>query len=229
MIELRHVSVIYPDADAPALDDIDLSIRDGEFVFIIGDSGAGKSTLLRLLLGEQRPSSGEILVDDRNIGALKKRELPYHRRQFGVVFQDFRLFQEETVYQNVAYAMRVLAARKRTIAKRVPMALSLVGMEGKAESYPPQLSGGEQQRTAIARAIVNGPMYLLADEPTGNLDPVNTEDVMLLLQHLAAKGTTVLVVTHDLAAVKRYGGRVLQLKDGKLVRDARIGGSHEIS
>ncbi len=225
MIEFRRVNKVYDEAvQTHALQDFSLTIEDGEFVFIIGDSGAGKSTVVRLLLGEERPTSGMVVVDGVNVGKLKNKKLPYYRRHFGVIFQDFRLLQNFTVYENVAFAQRVVAASVRGMKKRVPKILNEVGLGEKLKSLPSQLSGGEQQRVALARAIVNGPQYLIADEPTGNLDPANSEEVMRLLESFNRSGTTVIVVTHDAAIVDRFRKRVVSMKDGRIVSDVSEGG-----
>ena len=225
MIEFRRVSKTYNGAvKAEALSEVSLSIEEGEFVFIIGDSGAGKSTLIKLLMGEEKASSGSVLVDGINVGKLKNWQMPRYRRHFGVIFQDFRLLKEYTVYENVAFAQRVVGATRKGMKKRVPRILSEVGLEEKQKSYPSQLSGGEQQRVALARAVVNGPQYLLADEPTGNLDPANSEEVMRLLENFNRSGTTVIVVTHDVAMVNRFRKRVVMMKEGKIISDIREGG-----
>ncbi|MBR6704251.1 MAG: cell division ATP-binding protein FtsE [Lachnospiraceae bacterium] len=225
MIEFRRVSKTYNGAvKADALNDVSLSIGEGEFVFIIGDSGAGKSTMIKLLMGEEKASSGSVLVDGINVGKLKNWQLPRYRRHFGVIFQDFRLLQNYTVYDNVAFAQRVVGASRKRIQKRVPKILADVGLETKQKSFPAQLSGGEQQRVALARAVVNGPQYLLADEPTGNLDPANSEEVMRLLESFNRSGTTVIVVTHDVAMVDQFRKRVVTMKEGQIVSDIREGG-----
>ena len=225
MIEFRRVSKTYNGAvKADALNEVSLTIEEGEFVFIIGDSGAGKSTLIRLLLGEEKPTSGSVLIDGVNVGKLKKWQLPRYRRHFGVIFQDFRLLQNYTVYENVAIAQRVISASRKGMKKRVPRILAEVGLEEKKKSLPAQLSGGEQQRVAIARAVVNGPQYLLADEPTGNLDPANSEEVLRLLEKFNRGGTTVIVVTHDVEMVNRFRKRVVMMKDGQIVSDIQEGG-----
>ena len=221
MIQFRQISKQYNDgAKTVALDGVDLSVRDGEFVFITGDSGAGKSTLVKLLMGMEKPSSGTILVDGLNVSQIDRKELPQFRRRFGCIFQDFRLLSDFTAYENVAFAQRVIGTKAKNIKKRVPKALAEVGLEAKAKSYPSQLSGGEQQRVAIARAIVNGPLYLIADEPTGNLDRTNTDDVMSLLDSINKTGTTVIVITHDDQTVERMHKRVVEMKNGRIVADS---------
>ncbi len=220
MIQFRQISKQYNDsAKTMALDGIDLSINDGEFVFIVGDSGAGKSTLVKLLMGMERPTSGTILVDGKNVGQMDRKKLPIFRRRFGCIFQNFQLLKDFNVYENVAFAQRVIGTKRRNMKKRVPKALAAVGLEDKLKSYPSQLSGGEQQRVAIARAVVNGPLYLIADEPTGNLDQSNTEEVMALLDSFNRTGTTVIVITHDAQMVEKMQKRVVELKCGKIISD----------
>lgn len=220
MIQFRQISKQYNDsAKTMALDGIDLSINDGEFVFIVGDSGAGKSTLVKLLMGMERPTSGTILVDGKNVGQMDRKKLPIFRRRFGCIFQNFQLLKDFNVYENVAFAQRVIGTKRRNMKKRVPKALAAVGLEDKLKSYPSQLSGGEQQRVAIARAVVNGPLYLIADEPTGNLDQSNTEEVMALLDSFNRTGTTVIVITHDAQMVEKMQKRVVELKGGKIISD----------
>ncbi len=225
MIEFRNVEKRYDDQTAgSALTEFDLTIEDGEFVFIIGESGAGKSTLLRLLMGEEKPTKGSVVVDGVNVGRIRPAKLPYYRRHFGMVYQDFRLLKDYTVYENVAFAQRVVGASLQGMKRRVPKILEQVGLADKADSLPAQLSGGEQQRVAIARAVVNGPMYLLADEPTGNLDPSGSAEVLRLLESINRGGTTVIVVTHDAAVVDKARKRVVTLRDGRVVSDREEGG-----
>ncbi len=220
MIQFRQISKQYNDgAKTLALDGVDLSIRDGEFVFITGDSGAGKSTLVKLLMGMEKPTAGSIIVDGVNVAQLERGKLPQYRRRFGCIYQDFQLLSDFTAYDNVAFAQRVIGTKAKNIKKRVPRALAEVGLEEKAKSYPSQLSGGEQQRVAIARALVNGPLYLIADEPTGNLDRTNTDEVMALLESVNNTGTTVIVITHDEQAVERMGKRVVEMKNGRIASD----------
>ena len=220
MIQFRQISKQYNDsAKTVALDGVDLSINDGEFVFITGDSGAGKSTLVKLLMGMERPTSGTILVDGKNVGQMERKNLPKFRRRFGCIFQDFQLLKDYNAYENVAFAQRVIGTKRRNMKKRVPKALAAVGLEDKAKSFPAQLSGGEQQRVAIARAVVNGPLYLIADEPTGNLDQTNTDEVMQLLDSFNKAGTTVIVITHDSQMVERMQKRVVELKAGRVISD----------
>ena len=220
MIQFRQISKQYNDgAKTLALDGVDLSIRDGEFVFITGDSGAGKSTLVKLLMGMEKPTAGSIIVDGVNVAQLERGKLPQYRRRFGCIYQDFQLLSDFTAYDNVAFAQRVIGTKAKNIKKRVPRALAEVGLEEKAKSYPSQLSGGEQQRVAIARALVNGSLYLIADEPTGNLDRTNTDEVMALLESVNNTGTTVIVITHDEQVVERMGKRVVEMKNGRIASD----------
>lgn len=220
MIELREVTKEYSKGIA-ALNGVSLKIEPGEFVFVVGDSGSGKSTLIRLLLKELEPTSGEIRVMGRNIGELTHKQIPIYRRKLGVVFQDFRLLKDRNVYENVAFALRVTETPSRKIKKKVPAALSLVGLAQKYKSFPKELSGGEQQRVAIARAVVNEPSILLADEPTGNLDPANSWEIMKLLQEANDRGTTVIVVTHNIEIVKAMKKRVITMNKGTIVSDER--------
>ncbi len=219
MIQLFHVKKSYP-GDAPVLDDITLRIEKGEFCWLTGPSGAGKSTLLKLLFCAEDPSSGQILVGGRNIGRLSHGGIPYLRRNIGVVFQDFKLLDNRTVLENVGYALEVLGASDAEIRERSLKRLAQVGLQNKAASLPRRLSGGEQQRVAIARALVNEPTILLADEPTGNLDPGLTDSILQLLFDANARGTTVIVATHDRSLLTRYHRRTIALEKGKLVFDA---------
>ena len=220
MIELNEVTKEYSKGIA-ALNSVSLKIEQGEFVFVVGDSGSGKSTLIRLLMKELEPTSGEIRVMGRNIGKMTHREIPFYRRKLGVVFQDFRLLKDRNVYENVAFALRVTETSTRKLKKKVPAALSLVGLAQKYKSNPKELSGGEQQRVAIARAIVNEPAILLADEPTGNLDPVNSWEIMKLLDEANKRGTTVVVVTHNLEIVNAMKKRVITMSKGNIVSDTK--------
>lgn len=222
MIELREVTKEYSKGIA-ALNGISLKIEPGEFVFIVGDSGSGKSTLIRLLMKELEPTSGKIQVMGNDLSKLKHKEIPFYRRKIGVVFQDFRLLKDRNVYENVAFALRVTETATRVIKKKVPAALSLVGLAQKYKSFPKELSGGEQQRVAIARAIVNEPLILLADEPTGNLDPANSWETMKLLQEANDRGTTVIVVTHNHEIVKAMQKRVITMSKGNIVSDEKVG------
>jgi len=222
LIELHNITKIYPN-NVTALKNISLSIEKGEFVFIIGSSGSGKSTLLKLLLKEIEPTEGEIIINDKNITHLKKKEIPFLRRKLGVVFQDFRLLPNKTVYENVAFAMQIVEATPKEIRRNVPMVLSMVGLAKKARCYPSQLSGGEQQRTALARAIVNNPPILICDEPTGNLDPLTSWEIMKLLKDINDRGTTVIIATHEKDIVDKMKKRVIEIKEGVLIRDLQKG------
>ena len=218
MIQLDHVSKSFSEG-IPALNDLTLHISDGEFVFVVGDSGSGKSTLIKLLLKELEPTSGSIPINNTNLKGIRRRQIPYFRRNIGCVFQDFRLLKDRNVYDNVAFALRVVSASGRSIRQKVPVMLSMVGLAAKYRSFPKQLSGGEQQRVAIARALVNNPKILLADEPTGNLDNNNAWEIMNLLEEINQRGTTVVVVTHNLEIVKAMGKRVITIQKGTLVSD----------
>ncbi|MCR4590986.1 MAG: cell division ATP-binding protein FtsE [Lachnospiraceae bacterium] len=209
---------------SPALNNVSLHIEKGEFVFIVGDSGSGKSTLIKLLLRELTPTSGKIIVNHTDVVKLKHRKIPKYRRGIGVVFQDFRLLKDRNVYENVAFAQRVISVPGREIRKNVPSVLSLVGLAEKYKSKPKELSGGEQQRVALARAIINDPPILLADEPTGNLDPKNTWEIMKLLEQINKNGTTVLIVTHNREIVNEMRKRVITMKKGVIVSDQKKGG-----
>lgn len=220
MIELKEVTKEYSKGIA-ALNGVSLKIEQGEFVFIVGDSGSGKSTLIRLLLKELEPTSGRITVMGRDLGHMKHKSVPYYRRKMGVVFQDFRLLQDRNVYENIAFALRVTETPTRVLKKKVPAALSLVGLAQKYKSNPKELSGGEQQRVAIARAIVNEPSILLCDEPTGNLDPVNSWEIMKLLDEANQRGTTVVVVTHNHEIVEAMKKRVITMQKGNIVSDTK--------
>ncbi|MBS3899960.1 MAG: cell division ATP-binding protein FtsE [Dethiobacter sp.] len=222
MIEFQRVSMAYPNG-VTALKSINLSVEQGEFVFLVGESGAGKSTLIRLLCRELLPTEGSIRVQGRDIARLKRREVPFFRRNIGVVFQDFRLLENRTVYENVAFAMQVVGATGRDIRRRVPDALQLVGLAAKAKMKPLELSGGEQQRVCLARAIVNQPSLIIADEPTGNLDPRTSMGIMDALKSINIRGTTVIMASHDKEIVDAMRQRVLVLDGGKVVRDERRG------
>ena len=219
MIRMSDVSMEY-DNGVRAVKKATLRIDEGEFVFLVGPSGSGKSTLIKLLTGEVKPTSGRIVVNNYNIGAIKKREIPYLRRTLGVVFQDFRLIEKKTVYENVAFAMRAVGAKNRAIRKRVPYVLDLVGLSEKADTRPLELSGGEQQRVAIARALVNNPRLIIADEPTGNLDPVRSYELMTLFEKINELGTTILIVTHEKELVDEFEKRVIMIDNGEIVSDA---------
>lgn len=223
MIELKEVTKEYSKGIA-ALNNVSLKIDPGEFVFVVGDSGSGKSTLIRLLLKELDPTSGSIRVMGRNLEKVSHKEIPFYRRKMGVVFQDFRLLKDRNVYENVAFALRVTETSTRVLKKKVPAALSLVGLAQKYKSNPKELSGGEQQRVAIARAIVNEPSILLADEPTGNLDPSNSWEIMNLLEEANKRGTTVVVVTHNHEIVNTMKKRVITMSKGNIVSDTKEAG-----
>ena len=223
MIEFKDVTKEYSKGIA-ALNGVNLKIEKGEFAFIVGDSGSGKSTLIRLLLKELDPTSGSIIVNGQNLNRLKHRKIPQYRRHLGVVFQDFRLLKDRNIYENIAFALRVTETSPRIIKQKVPAALSLVGLAQKYKASPKELSGGEQQRVAIGRAIVNEPAILLADEPTGNLDPTNSWEIMKLLEEANERGTTVLVVTHNQEIVNEMKKRVITMKKGVIVSDEQKGG-----
>ncbi|MBA2554804.1 MAG: cell division ATP-binding protein FtsE [Geodermatophilaceae bacterium] len=223
MIHLENVTKLYPASTRPALEDITIDIEKGEFVFVIGASGSGKSTLLRLLLKEEAPTMGEIHVTGKHLNKMTKWQVPKLRRTMGCVFQDFRLLDKKSVTDNVAFALEVINKPKHTIKRVVPEVLQLVGLEGKANRLPHELSGGEQQRVAIARAFVNRPLVLLADEPTGNLDPETSQDIMLLLERINRTGTTVVMATHDSNIVDAMRRRVIELTMGRVTRDQARG------
>lgn len=218
MIEFQNVYKTY-DGDNEALHDLNLHIDDGEFAFIVGASGAGKSTFLKLIMREQVPSSGEVIVNNYRLSRLKRKQVPYFRRTMGIVFQDFRLIDTMTVFDNVAFSMRVIGKTRREIRRRVPYILQLLGLQDKADRYPPSLSGGEQQRVGLARALVNKPSLIIADEPTGNVDPQMSHDIVNLLTEINEKGTTVLMVTHQHDLVEQFDHRVITLQDGRIVSD----------
>jgi len=223
MIRFENVSKSYPGATRPALGDVSLEIGKGEFVFLIGASGSGKSTLLRLILKEEKPNSGTIHILGKRLSALPSRKVPYFRRSLGVVFQDFRLLPNKSVYENVAFTLRVIGKSRAFISEAVPDALKMVGLQGKANRMPHELSGGEQQRVAIARAVVNKPAILLADEPTGNLDPETASGIMGVLEAINRGGTTVVMATHSAETVDRLQKRVVELVTGRIIRDERGG------
>ena len=227
MIEFTDVVKSYTEGNK-ALGGISMQIEDGEFVFLVGPSGSGKSTIIKLITGELKPTSGTVHVNGYSLERIRKREIPYLRRTVGVVFQDFRLITNKTVYDNVAFAMRVIGARDREIKERVPYVLQLVGLESKASRHPGELSGGEQQRLAIARALVNNPSTIIADEPTGNLDPARSLEIMSLLQEINNLGTTMLVVTHERDLVERFSKRTIAIDEGLIISDGMDGYySHE--
>jgi len=218
MIEFTEVTKSYSEGNH-ALKGITMQIEDGEFVFLVGPSGSGKSTIIKLITGELRPTSGTVHVNGYSLERIRKREIPYLRRTVGVVFQDFRLIETKTVFENVAFAMRAIGAGEKEINARVPYILELVGLENKMHRHPNEMSGGEQQRLAIARALVNNPSMIIADEPTGNLDPERSLEIMSLLQEINNLGTTVLVVTHAKDLVERFGKRVIAIDEGLVVHD----------
>lgn len=221
MIEFKNVSKTYENGTA-ALRDVSLTINDGEFVFVVGSSGAGKSTFLKIIMREQVPNSGTVIINNYNLNKLKKREIPKFRRTMGIVFQDFRLIPNMTVFDNVAFAMRVIGAKEKEIRKRVPYVLSLVGLTSKARQLPTQLSGGEQQRVALARALVNNAGIIIADEPTGNIDPEMSYEILGLLNHINNTGTTVVMVTHEHELVRRFNHRVITIDQGQVVSDTGV-------
>ena len=223
MVEMRNVRKIYDSSNTVALDRVDFSVDEGEFVFLVGISGSGKSTIIKLITGEIRPTSGKVIVNGYDMSKIRRAKLPKMRRTLGVIFQDFRLIENMTVYDNVAFAMRVVGARNRDIRKRVPYVLELVGLDGRERRFPHELSGGEQQRVAIARALVNNPRMIVADEPTGNLDPVRSLELMLLFEKINEMGTTVLVVTHEKELVNAFSKRVVAIEDGQVVSDGMDG------
>ena len=218
MIEFDDVYKTYPNG-THALNGVNFKIEDGEFVFIVGRSGAGKSTIIKMLMCEDKPTSGSIVVNDFNVRKIRQHKVPFLRRTMGVVFQDFRLIDSMTVFENVAFSMRVIGASRRVIRRRVPYVLGIVRLGHKAKNYPNELSGGEQQRVALARALVNNPKMIIADEPTGNVDPSMAQEIMELLIEINKMGTTVIVVTHDKSLVDRFKKRVITLQDGKIVGD----------
>ena len=221
MIDFKNVSKVY-DNGTKALHNVNIHIEKGEFVFVVGASGAGKSTFLKLIMREEVPSSGTIVIKGYNLNEMKKKKIPYFRRNMGIVFQDFRLIPTMTVYDNVAFAMRVVGAREKDIRKRVPYVINIVGLSAKARNYPNELSGGEQQRVALARALANNADIIIADEPTGNVDPQMSLEIVELLTRLNEAGTTVIMVTHAHDLVKKFDKRVITLEDGEVVSDGMI-------
>lgn len=218
MIEFRNISKVYNNG-TEALHNINLKVEKGEFVFIVGSSGAGKSTFLKLITCEERPNEGQVLIDGQDISHIRKGKIPYVRRKMGLVFQDFRLIDHMTVYDNVAFAMRVVGASPKAIKKRVPYILGLVGLQHKAKHYPTEMSGGERQRVGLARALVNNPSMIIADEPTGNIDPALSYEIVDLLSAINERGTTVLMVTHEHSLVKHFHKRIIQIHSGEIVAD----------
>ena len=227
MIEFKNVSKTY-DNGTVALRDVSITINDGEFVFIVGSSGAGKSTFLKIIMREQVPNSGTVVINNYNLNKLKKRDIPKFRRTMGIVFQDFRLIPTMTVFDNVAFAMRVIGAKEKEIRKRVPYVLSLVGLTSKARQLPTQLSGGEQQRVALARALVNNAGIIIADEPTGNIDPEMSYEIVDLLNHINNNGTTVVMVTHEHDLVRRFNHRLFTIYQGQVISDTAAKNKHVV-
>lgn len=219
MIEFKDVSKVYGSNGTHALDKVNIKIEDGEFVFIVGSSGAGKSTFLKLIMHEEKPTEGEVIVNGYSSAEMKKRQVPYYRRTMGIVFQDFRIIPKMSVYDNVAFAMRVIGTKEKDIRKRVPYILQLVGLSQKARSMPNELSGGEQQRVSLARALVNNPKLIIADEPTGNVDPEMSHEIVDLLTKINNSGTTVVMVTHEHDLVRTFQRRVIVIQHGKVVSD----------
>ena len=222
MIDFKHVTKVY-EPKITALKDVNVHIDKGEFVFVLGHSGAGKSTFLKLMLREEKATKGEVIVNGYNLSKIKERDIPYMRRTLGVVFQDFRLIPNLTAYENIAFAMRVTNITEKEIRKRVPYILNLVGLAGKRDKLPAQLSGGEQQRVALARALVHNPDLVIADEPTGNIDPQLSLEIMELLKAINSTGTTVLVVTHEHELARRYAKRIIEMRSGVIVSDTAVG------
>ena len=223
MVRMKDVRKVYDSSNTLALDGIDLAINDGEFVFLVGPSGSGKTTLMKLITGEVRATSGTVMVNDFDMIKIRRRKLPKMRRTLGVIFQDYRLIENMTVYDDVAFAMRVVGAKHKEIVRRVPYVLELVGLEGREKRLPTELSGGEQQRVAIARALVNNPRMIVADEPTGNLDPVRSLELMLLFEKINEMGTTILVVTHEKELVNAFSKRVITIDGGQMIGDGMDG------
>ena len=227
MIEFKNVSKTYA-TGTEAVNNANFKIDKGEFVFLVGSSGSGKSTLIKLILKEEEPTKGNIIINGKDTTFLKQNRVPYLRRSMGVVFQDFRLLPDRTVYDNVAFAMYIVKATPRHIRRQVPMLLSLVGLSGKAKMYPDELSGGEQQRVALARALVNNPSMIIADEPTGNLDPDTAWEIMTLLNEINMRGTTVVVATHAKDIVDKMNKRVIEIQSGNIIRDEKCGYNSEV-
>ena len=223
MVQMQNVTKIYESSNTLALDSVDLTINEGEFVFLVGPSGSGKTTIMKLITGEVRPTSGKVVVNNFNMTTIRRSKLPRVRRTLGVIFQDYRLIENMTVYDNVAFVMRVVGAPPREIRKRVPYVLELVGLEGREKRMPNELSGGEQQRVAIARALANNPSMIVADEPTGNLDPVRSLELMLLFEKINEMGTTIIVVTHEKELVNAISKRVNTIDGGHVISDGNDG------
>ncbi len=226
MIEFRDVTKSYGN-NCVALENFNLTVSDGEFVFVVGPSGSGKSTFLKLLTKEEEPTSGNIIINSVNLSKMKKRQIPYLRRTMGIVFQDFRVIEKMTVFENVAFGMHVVGAKARDIRKRVPYVLSLVDLSDKARRKVSELSGGEKQRVGLARALVNNPSMIIADEPTGNIDPSMSYEIVELLSQINKCGTTVIMVTHDISIVKKFNFRVVEISKGKLTNDIKPGGENK--
>ena len=223
MVQMENVTKIYESCNTLALDSVDLTINEGEFVFLVGPSGSGKTTIMKLITGEIRPTSGKVIVNNFNMTNIRRSKLPRVRRTLGVIFQDYRLIENMTVYDNVAFVMRVVGASPREIKKRVPYVLELVGLEGREKRMPSEISGGEQQRVAIARALANNPRMIVADEPTGNLDPVRSLELMLLFEKINEMGTTIMVVTHEKELVNAFSKRVVTIDGGHVISDGNDG------
>ena len=219
MVQMNNVTMVYDNSDVAALDNFSLTINEGEFAFLVGPSGSGKTTIIKLLTGEIMASEGEVIVNGFNMNKLKRRKMPQMRRTLGVIFQDFRLIEKKTVYENLSFAMRAVGSSPREIKKRIPYVLELVGLEEKTDRYPNELSGGEQQRVAIARALINNPSTIIADEPTGNLDPARSLEIMRLLERINQLGTTMVVVTHEKDLVNQFKKRVVTLEQGVITSD----------
>ena len=223
MVTFENVSMIYPGGEQKAINDMSFTISDGEFVFLVGQSGSGKTSVIKLITGEVEPCGGSLFVNGFDLCNMRRSKLPALRRTIGVVFQDFRLIEDKSIYDNVAFAMHVVGASNKEIRRRVPYVLELVGLEGREKRYPREVSGGEQQRVAVARAIVNSPQLLIADEPTGNLDPARSLELMLLMDRINEMGTTVLVVTHEKELVNSFSKRVVAIEDGRVISDGMDG------
>lgn len=224
MVQMKNVRKVYESSKTVALDDVSLTVNDGEFVFLVGPSGSGKTTIMKLITGEVRPTSGSVIVNDFDMTTIKRRKLPKMRRTLGVVFQDYRLIENMNVYDNVAFAMRVIGASEKEIKKRVPYVLTLVGLQDKANNMPNEISGGEQQRVALARALVNNANTIIADEPTGNVDPEMSYEIVELLDRINENGTTIIMVTHEHELVKQFDHRIVVIDNGEVVSDMANGG-----
>ncbi len=223
MVKFENVSMTYPGGDQKAIDDMSFTIDDGEFVFLVGPSGSGKTSIIKLVTGEVAANAGDLFVNGFDLRHMRRGKLPIMRRTIGVVYQDFRLINDKTVYDNVAFAMHVVGAPRKEIRRRVPYVLDLVGLSGREKRYPQEISGGEQQRVSVARAIVNSPQLLIADEPTGNLDPARSLELMLLMDRINEMGTTVMVVTHEKELVNSFSKRVVAIEDGQVTSDGMDG------